>query len=262
MARVRGALIAVTLAAALASPERAAAEDRIIRVGAQDLHLRTLGDAGPAIVFEAGQGEDLGTWDLVAGPVAAFGRVVLYDRAGLGASLPLADAASPITAAGVVRDVRALLAAAGFGPPYVLVGHSLGGLYVQFFARRHPDEVAGVVLIDAASPDAPPELETLATLEPGTAAFLEEAGVAASNRQIAAAGPFPAVPLVVVAATDHGPHFRRWEPTLMRLQEGLAALTPGGELVVAEGSGHHVQLDRPEIVVEAVRRVAAEAAAP
>lgn len=256
MGRGTRGLLAGALGAMLAWATPSLGDDRIVRVGAQNLQVRMLGEAGPAIVFEAGLGEDLSTWDQVAPPIAKFGRVVLYDRAGLGGSLPLADATSPITADRVVRDLSALLDAVGVEPFYVLVGHSLGGLYAQLFARLRPDAVSGVVLIDAASPDAPSDLKTLATLEPGTASYLEEAGVAASNRQIAEAGPFPAVPLVVIAATDHGPHFREWEPTLMRLQQGLAGLSPLGELVVAEGSGHDVQHDRPELVIEAVRRVA------
>jgi len=61
----------------------------------------------------------------------------------------------------------------------------------------------------------------------------------------------------VIAATDHGPYFREWEPTLMQLQQQLATLSPQGSLIVAQGSGHDVQLDRPETVIEAVRRMAA-----
>jgi pimeloyl-ACP methyl ester carboxylesterase len=63
----------------------------------------------------------------------------------------------------------------------------------------------------------------------------------------------------VIAATDHGPFFKEWEPTLLRLQRRLATLSPQATLVVAQGSGHDVQVDRPETVVEAVRRMAAAA---
>ncbi len=100
-------------------------------------------------------------------------------------------------------------------------------------------------------------MKTRAKLVPGTAAYLEQEGVAESNRQVRNAGPFLDVPLTVIAATDHGPYFREWEPTLMRLQQQLAALSPQGSLIVAQGSGHDVQLDRPETVIEAVGRMAA-----
>ncbi len=124
------------------------------------------------------------------------------------------------------------------------------------FAKKYPKEVSGVVLLDSSSPDAPSELKTRARLEPGTAAFLEEEGIAESNRQVMNGGPFPDIPLTVIAATDHGPFFKEWEPTLMRLQRQLAALSPQATFIVAQGSGHDVQVDRPETVIDTVRRMA------
>jgi pimeloyl-ACP methyl ester carboxylesterase len=235
----------------------AAAHDTLITVGSDRLHVETIGESGPTVVFEAGLGDDSATWKSVADPIAAFARVVLYDRVGLGGSSRLRDTRAAITADEVATRLHALLAAADIPPPHILVGHSLGGLYMQMFARKYPKEVSGVVLLESASTEAPPELKTRAKLVPGTAAFLEEEGIAASNREVRNAGPFPDVPLTVIAATDHGPYFRKWEPTLMRLQRQLAALSPQGSLIVAQGSGHDVQLDRPQIVVEAVRRMAA-----
>ena len=107
-------------------------------------------------------------------------------------------------------------------------------------------------------PDAPRELKTVAHLEPGTAAYLEEEGVSDSNQQVKNAARFPDVPLIVIAATDHGPFFKRWEATLMQLQQRLATLSPQGTLVVAQGSGHDIQIDRPLSVIEAVRRMTEE----
>lgn len=233
-----------------------ASRDATFAVNGQNLHVETFGNSGPTVVFEAGLGNDLATWKSVAGAIAKFARVVLYDRAGLGRSVPLANRSAAITADRVATDLHALLAAADIRPPYILVGHSLGGLYVQMFARKYPKEVSGVVLLDSSSPDAPDELKTRARLEPGTAAYLEEAGVPDSNKQVVNAGPFPDIPLTVIAATDHGPYFKEWEPTLMRLQQQLATLSSRATLIVAQGSGHDVQLDQPEAVIEAVRRMA------
>jgi len=237
------------------------ARDAVFAIDGQNLHIRIIGNSGPTIVFEAGLGNDMATWRPVAQAVARFARVVLYDRAGLGKSLPLARTGAPVTAANVAASLHLLLKKAGLRPPFILVGHSLGGFYVQRFARRYPREVAGIVLLDASSPDAPAALKTRARLEPGSAASLEEAGVAASNEQVKRAGPFPAVPLTVVAATDHGSFFRSWEPVLMRLQRGLAKLSPKGRLIVAQGSGHDVQADRPALVISVIRAMAREIAA-
>src|SRR5262249_37103639 len=246
------AAIFVFLASVVAS-----AHDALVSVGSARLHVETIGASGPTVVFEAGLGNDSTTWKSVAGPISAFARVVLYDRVGLGQSSQLTDTSAAISAEEVASRLHALLAAADIRPPYILVGHSLGGLYVQMFARKYPTEVSGVVLLESSSTEAPSELKTRAKLVPGTAAYLEEEGVAQSNQQARNAGAFPDVPLTVIAATDHGPYFREWEPTLMRLQQQLATLSQQGSLIVAQGSGHDVQLDRPETVVEAVRRMAA-----
>jgi pimeloyl-ACP methyl ester carboxylesterase len=235
----------------------AAGHEQILTVNGQNFHLERLGESGPTVVFEAGLGNDASTWQSIAGPIAQFARVVLYDRPGLGQSLPMMNNDSPVTAQQVASNLHDLLAAARIDPPYILVGHSLGGLYTQMFARKYPSEISGVILLDASSPDAPSELKTLAHLEPGSAAFLEEEGVAQSNEQVRTAGPFPTVPLIVIAATDHGPFFKDWEPTLMTLQRQLATLSQRGTLIVAQGSGHDIHVDRPGIVIDAVRQIAA-----
>ena len=115
------------------------------------LHLTSIGAGAPTVVMEAGSGDWSLTWCLVApavaegSPVTAGTRVVTYDRAGLGWSGPTG---LPPTAAGFVQDLHDGLAAAGVRPPYVLVGHSMGGVYVRLFAHTYPDEVVGMVLVD------------------------------------------------------------------------------------------------------------------
>ncbi len=254
--RLTTALLAATLAFFMS--QTALGRDAKIVVDGQAYHVDISGSSGPSIVFEAGLGNDSTTWKSIAGPVSAFARIVLYDRAGLGQSAAVAPSNVPITAAEAARNLHTLLSAAGIPRPYLVVGHSLGGLYMQMFARTYPMEVSGIVLIDSAAADAPAELKTLARLEPGTVAYREELGIAESNRQIAAAGPFPAVPLTVIAATDRGPHFRKWEPTLMQLQQQLAILSPRGRLVVAQDCGHDVQADCPQVVIEAIRQMVQE----
>ncbi len=238
----------------------ASGRDLLLNIGGQKLHLETQGESGPTVVFEGGLGNDSTTWKSVVGPIATFAKVVLYDRPGLGKSLPMSNTRSPVTADQVATSLHALLNIAGIAPPYILVGHSLGGLYVQMFARKYPKEVSGVVLLDSSSTDAPNELKTRARLKPGTAAYLEQEGIPESNRQVMAAGLFPDVPIEVIAATDHGPFFKEWEPTLMRLQQQLTTLSPQSTFIVADGSGHDVQVDRPETVIDAVRRVATKPA--
>ena len=237
-----------------------AGDVRHARVGGADVAYATFGTAGPVVVLESGLGEDMREWRAVAQALAPCARVVTYDRPGIGRSAPRPDA-SPVQADAVARELAGLLRALGMPPPYVLVGHSLGGLYVQAFARAMPGDVAAVVLVDASSPLEPPGVfVSTVPPEPGTIAAAEDAGVAPSAAALRAGAPFPPVPLVVLAAADHGDTPAR-EALWRDVQARTAALSPRGRLVVVEGSGHFIQTDRPAAVVGAVLQAAREAGA-
>ena len=121
---------------------------RLIDVGTHRLHLYEQGSGSPAVILEAGiAGTSLG-WALVQPEIAKFARVCSYDRAGLGWSD--ATAAAP-SVSDAISDLRTLLSRANVQPPYVLVGHSFGGLLVRAYAQRRPEEVAGLVLVDPVS---------------------------------------------------------------------------------------------------------------
>jgi pimeloyl-ACP methyl ester carboxylesterase len=132
---------------------------QLVDVGGHRLHLHCTGTGSLTVVLEPGLGgasSDLG-W--VAPAVAADSRVCVYDRAGRGWS----DAADgPQDAAGIAADLHTLLDRAGVPGPYVLAGHSFGGLYVQTFAANYPDQVAGLVLLDSTAPKPGPALPTRA----------------------------------------------------------------------------------------------------
>jgi pimeloyl-ACP methyl ester carboxylesterase len=123
---------------------------RLVDVGGNRLHIFEAGEGGPAVVLEAGIAASSLSWSRVLPEVAKFARVCSYDRAGLGWSEASPRARS---AAQCAEELRALLDAAGIAGPYVLVGHSFGGCVVRIFASRHPQEVAGVVLVDALHPN-------------------------------------------------------------------------------------------------------------
>ncbi|TWJ16868.1 alpha/beta fold hydrolase [Geobacter argillaceus] len=114
------------------------------------MHLLTAGSGNPTVVLETGLGGMSSAWGWIQPETAKFSRVVSYDRTGLGWSE--ADTA-PRTAQLAVRRLRDILRRSRLLPPYVLVGHSMGGLFMRVFADRHPEEVAGMVLVDAAHPD-------------------------------------------------------------------------------------------------------------
>jgi len=231
-----------------------------LRLGKTEVAFERLGLAGPVIVFESGLGEDMRRWEEVARPLAACARIVLYDRPGIGCSGPRVGT-RVLLAYTVVEQLATLLHAIDARPPYILIGHSLGGFYMQAFARNRPQEVAGMVLIDSASPFEPPgAFGSTALPRPGSIAAVEEAGFAPSAAAMLAGPPFPPIPLIVLAATDHGVTPER-EALWQDVQAQTAALSPKGRLAIVQGSGHFIQNDRPQVVIAAALKVIHEAGA-
>ena len=173
----------------------------------------------------------------------------------------------------MVDDLRELLSALAVAPPYLLVGHSLGGLHAQLFARRFPAEVAGMVLLDAAHPHDRDSLKghegrlakVIAKLLSVPQRLLrinlqsEMERIDQSAREVQWAGPFPPVPLVVVSGGSEPPRWLVPAPALQRRrehQQELARLSPLGRQVIARRGGHFPQLTQPELVLEVLRAVA------
>ncbi|MBX9943244.1 MAG: alpha/beta hydrolase [Reyranella sp.] len=233
----------------------AGAEVTTKRVGNHDMALRILGDSGPWIIFESGLGEGIDSWEQVAPVLAACAHTVVYDRLGVGRSSPRRGGGA-VLASEVSDRLMSLLATIDAPPPYILVGHSLGGLYVQSFARKHPTLVAAVVLVDSASPFEPPGVfVSTVPPAPGSIEAAEEAGVVPSIAAMLAGPPFPPVPLTVLVATNHGDTGER-EALWREVQARTAALSPKGRLEIVDESGHFIQSDRPQTVIGAVVQVA------
>src|SRR5215216_489575 len=122
---------------------------QLIDVGGHRLHLRCTGSGTPTVVLEPGAGEMSSNLGWIAPAVARDTRVCVYDRAGRGWSEPASTAQD---GAQIATDLHTLLQRGHVPGPYVLAGHSFGGLYVLTFAARYPDEVAGMVLVDSTAP--------------------------------------------------------------------------------------------------------------
>ncbi|MEA2586427.1 MAG: hypothetical protein QOF33_4512 [Thermomicrobiales bacterium] len=242
----------------------------LIDIGGRRLYRADVGSGGPTVVLEAGLAASAAPWSGIIPALASFTRVVSYDRPNTtaGASDP---APGPRTAADVVADLHALLDAAAVPSPYVLVGHSVGGLFVRLYASRYPDEVAGLVLVDASHEEQDVRRQALVSAELFAA---EQQAVHANTegidldasfaqvREARAAAPLRPMPLIVLSAGQDDPAgFPPGWPmeTEARLhdelQRDLAELVPGGRHVVAEKSGHYIQQGQPDLVVAAIRDV-------
>ena len=127
---------------------------RLVEVGGHRLHLRVRGEGSPTVVIEAGLAGASYHYEQVADGIAAFTRVCTYDRAGSGWSDP---GPSPRSSQRIVEELRTLLKNAGLGPPFLLVGHSLGVQHARLYASRHPGEVAGLVLVEGNNLDLVPD---------------------------------------------------------------------------------------------------------
>jgi pimeloyl-ACP methyl ester carboxylesterase len=132
---------------------------QLVDIGGRSLHLRCTGTGTPTVLLQPGAGEISSNMGWVAPAVAQQTRVCVYDRAGRGWSDP---ADSPQDAAALVADLHTLLARAHVTGPYVVAGHSFGGLYTLAFAATYPDEVLGMVLLDSTAPK-PPSNQARAT---------------------------------------------------------------------------------------------------
>jgi pimeloyl-ACP methyl ester carboxylesterase len=120
----------------------------MVGVGGYSLHINCAGQGSPTVVLDAGSGGFSAQWVRVQREVSDTTRVCAYDRAGMGWSEMGPD---PRDARQITGELHTLLSKAGIEGPYVLVGHSFGGMYMQTYAARYPDEVAGVVLVDSST---------------------------------------------------------------------------------------------------------------
>jgi pimeloyl-ACP methyl ester carboxylesterase len=230
--------------------------------------LRSLVSQGvgtPTVVFESGLGNGKEVWSSVFHAISEKTHAIAYDRAGYGQS-----ERSRLARDGhqLVRELRAMLHTEKIPPPYVLVGHSLGGTIVKLFARTYPNEVAGVVLVDARHSEFAKRCQQLGVhrllYEPPAALFMmaraalrgELVSAPITMKQARRAGPFPPVPLIVITQTRASSSWpggmgKAW----MASQRSMIKMSALARYKVLDDSGHNVHKDRPDVVVRAVLNV-------
>ncbi len=267
----------------------------LVDVGGRNLYLECRGRGSPTVVLQSGFPNAADIWSVgaerppsVMEGVAGFTRVCAYDRPGstristpegLPADQPSPgrsdQAPMPRTAADVVTELHALLAAAGVPGPYVVVGHSLGGLFSQLYARTYPADVAGVVLVDPTPPAVrdllpPPLWEGFAqTVErpesPIPGYTLEAYDLNASMDQIRDAPAPPRVPATILVAGEVEPvppgdpsaeAIAAIERVRPEAYARLAQSIPGAQVVPVPDSTHYIQILRPDVVIGAIRSAA------
>jgi CubicO group peptidase (beta-lactamase class C family)/pimeloyl-ACP methyl ester carboxylesterase len=265
----------------------------LVEIGdGRKMYLECRGSGSPTVILESGYRNDTEIWSTPLEPgmssvfpqVAKFTRVCAYDRPGtfldadhLGRSTPVA---MPRTARDLVSDLHALLQAAHVPGPYVFAAHSFGGIFARLYASTYPNDVVGMVLIDALSEKVRSELTPeqwklyvnfgFTKPTPGLEKYkdIETLDVNASLDQIekaAAAEPLRPIPLFVL--TQGQPFdLSPWQPLPADFpgalnkawhagQDGLATLAPNARHKVATKSSHYIQVQEPQLVIDAIKQV-------
>jgi pimeloyl-ACP methyl ester carboxylesterase len=241
-----------------------------VDVGDYSLYVHCFGTGSPVVVMENALGATWSYWYPVYSQLPSTLRVCMYDRS-----------ANAHTSQKMVEDLHALLTGARLEAPYVLVGHSFGGVNVILFASRYPDEVAGIVLEDSSHPDQgsrwlaalPPESfnesSDLANLRkqfmqwtiPGR--YSESIDVAASFEQVRAVKSLGDIPLVVLTSAPSNSVWgnipadvgAKLEQASQDMLKELVALSSNSEHVIANTSNHTIHHDEPQLVVNAVLKL-------
>lgn len=275
------ALIVVSFAAT-GHAQPAPTDPQMVKVGARAMRAWTAGIAErkpgqPVLVLEAGAGGGLDEWQPVFADLARLAPVLAYDRRGLGRS---EDDTQPQTFLRIAQSLHDLLTTMRVAPPYVLVGHSFGALYIRGFSEAFPDEVVGYVYVEAFDFDATreekaaalPEAERTQALAPPVLPPIPpdtppgaRAEIDLIAREMLSDGmearklrQKPGVPVAVIIAAPPG-RLKHPGDTMMRLeishQSEWALQSSKGLFIVSGGTGHFVQKDAPELVLLAVRHV-------
>jgi pimeloyl-ACP methyl ester carboxylesterase len=238
--------------------------------GGHALRVLAYGHGGATVIFEAGSGSPLEAWVRVQPEVAQFARTISYDRAGNGLS---PKGPTPRDGKQIAAELHAALQNLHAAPPYILVGHSLGGPYIRVFAGLFPDEVAGLVLVDPTQEDL---LAWAKARDPKPSVShdprpYDEVDCAPATFAEARAFPIP-TNLPVTLLTGLGPReIPGFLPAALRkeAQKDQAVFYPAklkfhkdwveqfaqGRLIITEKSGHGIPFEEPELVISAVHQI-------
>jgi pimeloyl-ACP methyl ester carboxylesterase len=278
------------IAAATAQSAATGDFDGGVDVDGRKIHLECKGAGAPTVILISGYRNSAEIWTVKPGPgltpvfaaVAQFTRTCAYDRPG---TIVDADHLSrservpmPRTTEAIATELHAMLESAGIKGPYVLAAHSLGGLFARLYTATYPEDVAGMVLIDAWQEDLeallgpaqwaayvdlatppPPGLDSYADLE-----FVDFKAASAGMREALKSGPLRPMPLYVISRgkpvqlpPDVPVAFspNAFEAAWREGQRRLAALRPDARHQIAAESDHYIQIEQPVLVVEAIRGV-------
>lgn len=233
-----------------------------VDVDGHGLQLLVGGQGSPAVIFEGGFGTGIASWSRVQKDVAAFTQTVSYDRAGLGQS---GLGPRPRSAKQIATELHAALQKSGVKPPYVMVGHSFGGIYVRVFADMYTNEVVGMVLIDPSQEsfndwlgkNQPDRLKAAESdiAKAGEGVQAEFAAVDTSYSQARVAKVPAGIPVILLTATEDETMPAEGRKVWIEKHKEWLATVPGSKHIIVEKATHFIQAQQPELVIEAIKQV-------
>ena len=241
-------------------------ESKTVRANSVRFSYISVNVGGPVAVFQSGLGDGMSVWSGVIGQHSSTYSVFAYDRPGYGSSSPVGEARAPCS---VAKELREVLRAAGVQPPYVLVGHSIGGLYQYAYAKLFPDDVAAILLLDPTHPNHWVRM----TQEDSVATYIvlglrntifsqvmrrefdDQAKCLDDLRSLKS----PSVPMRLLARSKfealESEGFKR---VVRSLEAEWAKLLPGISRSEVQGAGHYIQKDRPDVVERELQQLSAQ----
>lgn len=242
--------------------------DGMVDVGGLSLHVHCMGAGAPTVLMESGSGGSGTVWQEVQPELAKLTRVCGYDRAGAGYS---DTPPKPRAVAQITEEMHTLIARANLPGPLVLMGHSLGGLYIRLYAAQYPNDVVGMVLVDGSTEDQDVRMWSLMPPAVLAAAFGDPAdreGVSLDALHVAMAQLRGAnrslgdKPLVVLTAGKSDPEAdvspevgAQMAKIWQEMQAALPSLSTNSTQVIATKSHHFIQFEAPKLVIAAVQQV-------
>jgi pimeloyl-ACP methyl ester carboxylesterase len=238
---------------------------RKVKINKSSFEYKVTGKQTPTFILLSGYGEPIESWKMVRHEIDQHGKVFTYNRLGTGGSDQPTSTQCGKT---IISDLRAILEKLGIFPPYILVGHSIGGLYAALYGQLYPSEVLGAILIEPTHPD---HEERFKKISPpfhvrfvngyydffeklfNKNTFNEMKSFEVTANQFSSSGSFPDVPLTVITGSKKMP----FEPDNLRElhlsnQKELASISSKGKFIIAKDSGHFPQTTQPKLVSEAI----------
>ena len=228
-----------------------------IDIGGYKLYVNSHGKGEPTVIFENGLGSLNGDWGLVQPQISKITRTFSYDRAGMGKS----DKSNlERTSLNQVKELHTLLNNTKIEPPYIIVAHSIGGYNARIFAATYPKEVVGIVFVDCSHEDQFADTKNITAEQYKQFATeeqeqnIDELSLSANQvKEIRKKDALRNMPIIVLAA-DHKltvDQNKKWSD----FQSDIASLSNKSKKIIVKDSGHYIQLEKPQIVADAIKEI-------